>query len=411
MTIRVCITSLEYPPEVGGVGESVHRIAHMMLELGYEVHVAVFHSKQRKFVAGEAQRARIETADRDGVLVHRLYPPARSSEPIMQDFLSEIYSQLKMLHQRYNYSLFHAFFINETGFITTLLAKEQNVPVINSIRGSDLHKHIFNTKQHGQTVWILENSDWVTFVSRDLQTRGRILAPSINDKSSAFWNSIAPIDFSALPQPIAPSQLQGTVIGSVGRFRDKKGIEYLMEACGKISADVDLTLLLIGDFADRERDYWQQEVQNSGLGDRLIVTGLVSRETALAYLPLLDIFAIPSLHDGCPNAMLEAMLAGKAIVGTKVDAIGDILENEVDALLVNPASADELAAALQKLALKPELRRKLGLAAQKKAIEELNPAVEQTNWAIVYQQVLDSSKPIVVVANSISPKLAVANSI
>jgi L-malate glycosyltransferase len=388
MTVKVCIASLEYPPEVGGVGESVHRIAHMMLELGYEVHVAVFHSKQRKFAAGEPQRARIETTDRDGVLVHRLYPPVRSTEPIMQDFLSEIYSQLKMLHEMYDYNLFHAFFINETGFITTLLAREQNVPVINSIRGSDLHKHIFNAKQHGQIVWILENSSWVTFVSRDLQTRGRILAPSIQEKSSAFWNSIAPIDFSQLPPAIAPGELRGTVIGSVGRFRDKKGIEYLMEACGKISADVDLTLLLIGDFADRERDYWQQEVKNSGLGDRLIVTGLVSRETALSYLSILDIFAIPSLHDGCPNAMLEAMLAGKAIVGTKVDAIGDILADEVDALLVNPGSAQELAVALRQLSLKPELRQKLGFAAMKKAIGQLNPAVEKANWQTVYQTVL-----------------------
>ncbi|NJS11710.1 MAG: glycosyltransferase family 4 protein [Microcoleus sp. CSU_2_2] len=411
MTVKVCIASLEYPPEVGGVGESVHRIAHMMLKLGYEVHVAVFHSKQRKFTAGEPQRARIETADRDGVLVHRLYPPVRSSEPIMQDFLSEIYSQFKSLHQIYNYSLFHAFFINETGFITTLLAREQNVPVINSIRGSDLHKHIFNAKQHGQTVWILENSDWVTFVSSDLQTRGRILAPSIQQKSSAFWNSIAPIDFSKLSPPIVPGELRGTVIGSVGRFRDKKGIEYLMEACSKISADVDLTLLLIGDFADRERDYWQQEVKNSGLGDRLIITGLVSRETALAYLPIIDIFAIPSLHDGCPNAMLEAMLASKAIVGTKVDAIGDILENEVDALLVNPGSAAELAVALREFALKPELRQRLGLVARKKAIEHLNPAVEQANWQIVYQEVLEASKPIIPVANTISPKLALINSI
>ncbi|MGL5065835.1 MAG: glycosyltransferase, partial [Microcoleus sp.] len=246
---------------------------------------------------------------------------------------------------------------------------------------------------------------------RDLQTRGRILAPRIQEKSSAFWNSIAPIDFSQLSTPVVPGELRGTVIGSVGRFRDKKGIEYLMEACGKISANVDLTLLLIGDFADRERDYWQQEVQNSGLGDRLIITGLVSRETALSYLPIIDIFAIPSLHDGCPNAMLEAMLAGKAIVGTKVDAIGDILADEEDALLVNPGSATELAVALRQLALKPELRQKLGLAARKKAIEQLNPSVEQANWQTVYQQVLEASKPIVVPANSISQKFAVANSI
>jgi glycosyltransferase involved in cell wall biosynthesis len=83
----------------------------------------------------------------------------------------------------------------------------------------------------------------------------------------------------------------------------------------------------------------------------------------------------------------------------------------VDALLVNPGSAAELAVALRQFALKPELRQKLGLAARKKAIEQLNPAVEQANWQTVCQQVLEASKPIVAAANTISPKLVLINSI
>ncbi|HAG81978.1 MAG TPA: glycosyl transferase, partial [Cyanobacteria bacterium UBA12227] len=42
MKQKICITTLEFPPDVGGVGESAYRIAQMLLELGYEVHVAVF---------------------------------------------------------------------------------------------------------------------------------------------------------------------------------------------------------------------------------------------------------------------------------------------------------------------------------------------------------------------------------
>ena len=45
---KVCITTLEFPPDVGGVGESVARIASLLQDIGCEVHVAVFHSKQRK---------------------------------------------------------------------------------------------------------------------------------------------------------------------------------------------------------------------------------------------------------------------------------------------------------------------------------------------------------------------------
>jgi L-malate glycosyltransferase len=385
-TPKVCITTLEFPPDVGGVGESVHRIAQMLFDLGYEVHVAVFHSKQRK--DEEFRRSSCSTTIQENIIVHRLEPANRSNQSIMQDYLSEVYFLLKKLHQEHNFDVFHAFFVNETGFLTTLLAQEHNVPVINSIRGSDLHKHVFNPKQHGQIAWTLENSAWVTFVSRDLQQRGGLLAPGIRRKSSAFWNSIQPIDFRQLPTPFSVNQLRGTVIGTVGRFRDKKGLEFLLDACAMLKPQLEFTLLLVGDFADRERDYWQQEVENSGIADRIIITGMMERRQALAFLPHMDIFTVPSLHDGCPNTLLEAMLAGRAIIGTNVDAIGEILEDGQDSLVVNPGSSDELAEAIHWLARSPELRQQLGQAAKRKVLEQLSPAVEQAHWSAVYQRVL-----------------------
>ncbi len=391
---KICITTLEYPPDVGGVGESVHRIAKMLISTGYEVHVAVFRSKQRLVTDGSRRRASCKTLLQDGVFVHRIKSAVREDSQEIQDFFSDVYFQLKCLHQKYNFDLLHAFFMNETGYVTTLLAKENDVPVINSVRGADLHKHIFNPKNHAQIAWILENSNWVTFVSRDLQKRASVIVPSIKFKSSAFWNSIAPINFEELPTPSFAQELSGIVIGSTGRFRDKKGIEFLLDACDKLSQEIDLTLLLIGDFVEKERKYWQQEIEQCGLGTRLCITGITSRQEALAYLPHLDIFAIPSLTDGCPNALLEAMLAGCAIVGTKVDAIGEILEDGIDGLLVNPGSTTELKSALQSLATQPILRQKLGAAAKTKVQQKLNPSIEHQNWIDVYQQVLDTSNPL-----------------
>ncbi|MCU0569930.1 MAG: glycosyltransferase [Oculatellaceae cyanobacterium Prado106] len=387
---KVCITTLEFPPDVGGVGESVHRIAKMLSESGYEVHVAVFHSKQRK--EDGYRRSHAQTDYQDGIYVHRLESANRSDQPIMQDYLSEIYFLLKQLHHQHQFDLFHAFFINETGFLTTMLAQEENIPIINSIRGSDLHKHIFNPKQHGQVAWTLEHSSWVTFVSRDLQKRGCVLVPSLRTKSTAFWNSIQPLDVTKLPTPALVGKLQGTVVGSVGRFRDKKGLEYLLDACTEANREQDLTLLLVGDFADRERAYWEHEVQSSGIADRVIITGMLERTQALAYLPYMDIFTVPSLHDGCPNALLEAMMAGCAVIGTNVDAIGEILEDGRDSLVVQPASGSELAEAIQWLARSPQLRQQLGTAARAKVLKDLAPAVEQENWNRVYERVLGTAK-------------------
>lgn len=403
---RVCITTLEFPPDIGGVGESVHRIAQMLLDMGYQVHVAVFRAifrnEREKASAGEYRRPSCQTTEQNGIMVHRLQPAIRTTRAKEQDYLCDLYSQLKHLHQQYQFDLFHAFFINETGFLTTLLAKENAIPVINSIRGADLHKHIFSPQYHGQITWTLNNSAWTTFVSQDLMDRARVLAPGIRAKSSAFWNSIAPIEFNNLPMPTLADQLHGTVIGSVGSFRDKKGLEYLLDACRQLQLDTDITLLLVGDFVEKERGYWEQELRNSGVIDRVLITGRISRQEALAYLPHMDIFAIPSLHDGCPNAMLEAMLAARAIVGTKVDAIGEILEDGVDALVVNPCSSEELTIALRRLMKHPTLRQQLGLAARNKALHQLAPTVEQQNWRRVYQHALGTAKAEVTKVASIS---------
>jgi glycosyltransferase involved in cell wall biosynthesis len=388
---KICITTLEYPPDIGGVGESVHRIAQMLLSSGYEVHVAVFRSKQRLVDDGSTRRASCKSTLENGVFVHRIKSAVRDNTQEIHDFFSDVYLNLKYLHQQYCFDLFHAFFMIETGYVTTLLAKENDLPVINSVRGADLHKHIFNPKNHAQIAWVLDNSNWVTFVSQDLQKRASAIAPSVKLKSSTFWNAIAPINFAELPTPPLVSELSGIVIASSGRFRDKKGIEFLLDACNQLSKEIDLTLLLIGDFVEKERKYWQQEIQQCGLGSRLRITGITTRQEALAYLPHLDIFAIPSLTDGCPNALLEAMLAGCTIVGTRVDAIGEILEDGVDGLLINPSNTAELFIALKYLATQPQLRQKLGAAAKTKAQQQLHPSIEHQNWIKIYQKVLTTS--------------------
>ena len=393
MNKKICLTTLEFPPDVGGVGESVQRIAQMLTDLGYEVHVAVFRALFRQetqmAATGKYRRSGYQTSEQKGVMVHRLFPAVRSTVAKEQDYLCDLYGLLQRLHQQYQFDLFHAFFINEMGFLTTLLARENNLPVINSVRGADLHKHIFNPQQQGQILWTLENSSWTTFVSRDLMYKARTLVSGVRTKSSAFWNSIAPIDFDELPTPSLVEELKGTVIGSVGRFRDKKGLEYLLDACARLQSESELTLLLVGDVVAKERDYWEQEISNSEI-ENILITGTVNRQQALAYLPYIDIFAIPSLHDGCPNALLEAMFASKAIVGTRVDAIGEILQDRVDALLVDPYSSGELETALRELIKQPDLRQELGIAAGKK-VSQLNPFIEQQNWEQVYRYVLGVS--------------------
>jgi glycosyltransferase involved in cell wall biosynthesis len=383
------MTTLEYPPAPGGVGESVKRIAHFFVAMGCEVHVLVFHTRQSKEILSTGGKRGLESTIDGGVHVHRSRAVVRSEENALPELLSDVAMELRLLHRRIGFDVFHAFFLNETAFVTTLVGCELGVPVINSVRGADLHKNIFNGRQFTHAMWSLESSSWITFVSRELERRAHVLAPSVLARTSAFWNSITPVDYGALPQPsLPPGYLSGLVIGAVGRFRDKKGIDYLIDACTILSKEVELTLLLVGDFVDKEKQYWQKFVQDSPLADRIRITGMVSREQALAYYPLMDIFAVPSIRDGCPNAMLEAMLSARPIIGSRVDAIGEVIEDRVCGRLVDPASVDQLVSVLRELAFDPSTRHSLGKAARKKALESLTPEVECANWVRVYERVL-----------------------
>ena len=398
--MKICITTLEFPPDVGGVGESVKRISKMLADQGHEVHVVVFHSKRSLQQAANSARKGFNTTHEGDVSIHRYQAVARGESIAVQEFLSDVYAELRRLHEREHFDLFHAFYLNETGFMTTLLAREVDKPVINSIRGADLHRNIFNPRDYGQVVWAMENSNWLTFVSGALESRALIVAPSIRGRTSAFWNSIVPIDFAAIGKPLINSELQGTVISTFGNFRDKKGIDFLIWACAELAEEIDLTLLFVGDFIAKEKAHWEKFISRSGIADRIVVTGRLPREQALGYHHIADIFAIPSLRDGCPNALMEAMLAGKAIVGSSADAIGEILEHEENALVVRPGYTEDLVTALRRLASDPDLQQRLGAAARTKALEDLSPLREQENWLLVYDRVMSADTPCIIEARA-----------
>jgi glycosyltransferase involved in cell wall biosynthesis len=386
--LKICITTLEFPPDVGGVGESVKRIGSMLAALGHEVHVVVFHTRRSRQSQSETGVKGFRSTSEDGLQVHRYQSVSRTESRSAQDFMSDVYAALRKLHEQERFDVFHGFYVNETGFLTTLLAREVDRPVINSIRGADLHRNVFDTKQFGQIHWALEHSNWLTFVSRELEQRAHILAPSVRDRTSAFWNSIVPIDFDRIDKPAAVSGLDGTVIGTFGNLRDKKGIDFLIWACAELAPRVDLTLLLVGDFIEKEKAHWEEFIRKSGIAERIVITGRLPREQALGYHHLTDIFAIPSLRDGCPNALMEAMLAGQPIVGSSADAIGEILQHDENALVVRPGHTGDLVDNLERLATDKALQRRLGTAARRTALEDLSPGREQENWLGVYEQVM-----------------------
>ena len=388
MSKSVCIAAGEYPPTIGGVGVSAHRIARHMAQLGYLMHVAVPDFQGLDNAATVSGVTVCTTVDEHRVTVHRIRVPLRTLRPKERDIETELYVALRELHRTYKFELFHCFYLRSPAFACALLAVEEGVPFVASARGSDLHKHVFAPGSLTTISWILRHASWSTYVSGSLRRRAIALAPEIESRTSTFWNSIDSSEFEDLPAVTNPATTTGITIGMLGRLRDKKGCETFIDACAIVAKRHNVSVVLMGGVAESQRDYWQHVLATSPISERIVALGPLDRRVALAYLQMLDIVVFSSIHDGCPNALLEAMASARPILASRVDALGEIIEPGRNGLLADPLSVKEFASMLDVLISDQDLRGRLGKAARADALSRFRPEVETEEWNKVYKSAM-----------------------
>ena len=120
------------------------------------------------------------------------------------------------------------------------------------------------------------------------------------------------------------------------------------------------TLMLIGDGDLREP--LEAEARELGLADQVVFTGFAGDTRALQ--TLLDIQCFPSLYEGTPLTLFEAMAMARPIVSTGVDGLGEVLDHGETALIVPPRDPAALAAAIAELLDDPAKAARLGAAAK-----------------------------------------------
>jgi len=147
------------------------------------------------------------------------------------------------------------------------------------------------------------------------------------------------------------------LIGSAGVLETRKGHEFLLEAAALLKTDgLNLRYQIAG--AGPLRQQLEQHAAHLGLQEEVRFLGFV--EDITKFLADIDIFVMPSLHEGLGVAVLEAMAAGKPVIATRVGGLTESVADGVTGIVVPPANAAELAAAIAKLAPAPELARQMG---------------------------------------------------
>ncbi len=162
------------------------------------------------------------------------------------------------------------------------------------------------------------------------------------------------------------------VAGFVGTFGPWHGVVQLAEAIKRVSSDARFLLVGSGSLHGEVERILRDEVASR----RVIFTGTVAHERVPQLLDACDILVSPHIpladgsdFFGSPTKVFEYMAMGKGIVASRLGQIGEVLEADETALLVEPGNVEELARAIVKLIESPALRARLGARAREVALQ------------------------------------------
>lgn len=162
------------------------------------------------------------------------------------------------------------------------------------------------------------------------------------------------------PESLARPDTQPPTIVFMGAVGERKGVDVLIEALGRVAANGDAFRARIGGNGDL--DHYRALANAAGIGEAVEFIGWVGEEAVDREMRGGDIFVLPSRAENQPVAIIEAMARGLPVVSTAIGAIPETVQHGVCGLIVPPGNSAALAAAIQSLATDPALRQRMGAA-------------------------------------------------
>jgi glycosyltransferase involved in cell wall biosynthesis len=189
---------------------------------------------------------------------------------------------------------------------------------------------------------------------------------------------------------VTPGTVSTPLVGTVAGLYPAKGLDYLVGAMADIRKEIPTArLVIVGDGPERKR--LEALIQATGLHESVSLLGKVA--DAWGVLMGVDVFVVPSVKEGLPYAILEAMAAGLPIVATRVGGIPEVLADRRSALLVPPADSRALGQAICDLLRDPSLAAALaGEARRTFQRERLTAEAMVEATAALYRRLLAAKR-------------------
>jgi glycosyltransferase involved in cell wall biosynthesis len=396
--MKIALLSEKYTPDIGGLAISSERLARLLTSAGHDVRVfaptlSLLPSEKRTLPSGGIQLTRFGAHKR------------------VDDTLVDWFELIVAEHRREPFDILHAYFLPQAGFVAAYAGKYLGVPSVVSIRGNDIERAAFDPAKFSHVMYALQNASAVTTNASELAKKAKafvdreiILIPNGIDA-----NLFKPMERNgalaeALGFDVARNDIPHTpgsagyhpapripVIGFVGELREKKGLRTLLSGYAQVVKRRPASLLVVGEVREGEDKNTFEEFRITNPQLPITITGAVPHQDMPAYYALMDVFVHPSLRDGMPNALLEAMACGKAVIATPVGGTVDVLEDGINGLTVPVNDAEGLSNAIIKVLEDESLRERLGRSAREKIQMEFTVEKELEENLAVYRKISGNS--------------------
>ncbi|MBS3061944.1 MAG: glycosyltransferase family 4 protein [Candidatus Diapherotrites archaeon] len=371
--LRIAVVVHHFDPDSDGVSISAHRLISHLSDR-FEVHLiaGAFASDQLDLIKSD-----FRTEKKGNFFLHSVFVAPDDGSSQYEWGLDNLFFAISSLHRKYSFDLIHAYFLVPTGYVSVLAGKILKIPVLVSVRGSDVARNVFVATRFPWVLWTLQNADFLTFVNPELREIGNVIAPVL-DKSAVIPNS----GFME-HLPVKPRQRGKKIsIGYVGDVHRKKGFVYLIEALSELKR-FPFELQVTGRINAEEKKSYEKLLAKTGLSKRIRFFDPVPRKKIHEKYNDCDVLVVPSTREGCPNVVLDGMLFGKLIVSTRIPGVMQVLEDQTEGLLANPRDSESLRMVFEKVFADPKLIDRLGSAAMKR-VRSFHPKQETKQYEEIY---------------------------
>jgi glycogen(starch) synthase len=386
--------SEEYPPETGwgGIARSTHGTAHALARRGHEVHVlsAVRSQQERHYKDDQVYVHRSDVRD---LFTLGRWRWAAVSARYLERAVSTYLACRRLGIQ------FDVVEYPECGAEGLFFSLSRKWPTVANLRTSwpllvehSGHKGALSDRAAAYLEGLsVRRADMITSPSQALADWTR----------EEFRLSDRPISIIPHPAPIQPQTATPIPVGGfsqtrvlcVGRLEYRKNPEVVVRAAKAVCEKIPSAEFIFAGGARLRntanyQDWLADLAQECGVASRMRFTGHQQHQEVEALQRAASIIVVPSRWENFPNVVMEAMIAARPIVASRVGGIPEMISDGETGLLVHPEDTEGWAQALIALLTDHERARRMGLRAREDALDRFDPAKIAAQRETIYREAI-----------------------